>query len=618
MTENGSTSILEGKEENLTLELGKLRELAEFQHNNLEILQENIAELELNLEDTGWLRMSNSGDREFSQAGLKKIRRIARLSYLKNPLIKHAVDVQTFYVWGQGVSFTAATPEVNEVIQAFLDDPKNKSVFTGHIARLGKDRELTVHGDLFLALFTSKISGRVIVRSFYPDEIVDIITNPDDSAEPWYYKRTFTHSEYDWTTGNLEQETQTVFYPDWRLTYNRDMSRPSHIGSSEVMWDAPIYHVKVGAFGDMKFGVSEVYAALDWARAVKEDLENYASVKRALARFAHRLTVKGGKSGVASAKAKLNSTLNQDGLGSFERNPPPVTGATFIGSDGWQIDPIKTAGAQPNPDEGHRLWLMVSAGTGIPETILTGNADVGNLATAKTLDRPTELQMKNRQSLWMDVYQDILNYVIDQNVLSTRGALDGTPEVDDLTGEMSVILADEMSRKVTIQFPAILERDVLSLVQAITTAATLAGNPNAGIFDDRTLAGLFYSALGVENIDEKLDEVFPGEELTFFAGTPVGQGITQDPGSTQDAGGKSMPHMDAGPAAGQLMDTGTAFGAYGLGTDMSVIASLRQTQSMLKPLFEKLGIDPANVQVPISTREASRRSPLSRVVKRYR
>src|SRR5215471_914576 len=71
---------------------------------NEQLIRESIAELELVLEDVGWLRMSGTGDREFSVAGLRRLRRYARLSYLKNPLIRHGVEVQTHYVWGQGCS----------------------------------------------------------------------------------------------------------------------------------------------------------------------------------------------------------------------------------------------------------------------------------------------------------------------------------------------------------------------------------------------------------------------------------------------------------------------------------------------------------------------------------
>src|SRR5438105_162312 len=139
------------------LELRELGGKVTQYHNNFELLQESLAELELAIEDTGWMRLSGFGDREFSIQGLRKLRRQARLSYLKNPLIHHAVNVQSHYVWGQGCTISAPnSDEVNQVVQDFLDDPKNTTIFSGHQARIMLNNELQVEGDLFLAMFTNQ------------------------------------------------------------------------------------------------------------------------------------------------------------------------------------------------------------------------------------------------------------------------------------------------------------------------------------------------------------------------------------------------------------------------------------------------------------------------------
>ncbi len=497
-----------------------LREELGQKNNNVELLQEQIAELELGMEDIGWQRHTEAGDREFSTRGLRKLRKLARLSYLKNPLIKNAVRIQAHYVWGQGFSVSASDPDVNSVIQDFLSNPKNKKALTGHAARVEKEKEVQVHGELFIPMFTSAVTGRVNIRNIFPDEIEQIICNPEDYTEPWFYKRVYSQENFNEDSGSITTHEKTVYYPDWRLIYT-NKPQPATFGDDEIMWDAPIYHVKTGGFGDMKRGVPEVYAALDWARAVKEDLENYATVKRALARFAFKMNVKGGKGAVSATKSRLSSTLNTDGLGMMETNPSPLVGSTFIGSDGWSMDPIKTAGSQPSPDEGHRLWLMVSAGTGIPETILTGNADVGNLATAKTLDRPTELQMRDRQTLWADIYDDILNYVIDMVALAPDGVLNGTKVVDEETDEWIVELDDETDRFINITFPAILERDVFQIVQAIVWATTLNNGVSAGVLSDQTVSRLLLSALGEDDIDQLLDEIYPEDTVSFDAGKPA-------------------------------------------------------------------------------------------------
>lgn len=544
----------------------QLSEQLGYAHNNMELMTEAIAELELAMEDIGWFRMSGWGDREFSFMGLKKIRRLARLSYLKNPLIRHGVEVQTHYVWGQGCSVSARNEEINNVIRRFVDDPKNTSTFTGHQARLDKERELATHGDLFLALFTNQATGRVIVRSIFPDEVTDIITNPQDRHEPWYYKREWAEAQFDPGSGVVSSEPQICFYPDWRLTYNKSkkLPKPKSIGGHPVIWDAPVYHVKVGGFSDMKFGVPEVYSALDWARAVKDDLSDYATIRRAHSRYAWKMVSK-TKGGVKTAKDFLSSTLNIGGSGSMEHNPPPIAGSTLLQTENFDFTPIKTAGMVPSPEEGKRLWLLCAAGMGIPLTILSGDADVGNLATAKTLDRPTELQMESRRTLWADVNIDILNYVIDQAAIKPQGALAGKGrwDIDRYSGEGRVVIDGIDDRDISFQFPSILERDVRLLVAAIVSAVTLNGKQNAGLFDDKTIATMLLTALGEDEVDPIVNRIFPGSDLTFDAGKgsrpapgQSDQGIQDtDNGGMGDMGDEPTGNIGAiNPGSGGYMD----------------------------------------------------------------
>lgn len=487
----------------------------------IELLLERFAELELALEDTGWMRQSLAGSREFSRDGLTKLIRITRLSYLKNPLIHNGVEVQANYVWGQGVSISAHSGPVNDVVQAFLDDRKNAQELTGHEARLMKERQLQIESNLFFALFTNMSTGFVRVRSINVDEIVDVIKNPEDSNENWYYKRAWTIRNVDPEVGTFSTKSEQAYYPDWKYD---PTPHPATFDGLPVHWEAPVYHLRSGGLADMTFGVPEIYSAIDWARAVKEDLEDYATIHRALARFAWNLKTKGGAAGVAAAKGKLATTLVQDGS-QMEYNPPPVTGSTFIGSDGADIQPIKTAGSTAPPDEGRRLWLMTSAALGIPETMMSGDVSTGNLATAKSLDRPTELKMRNRQQLWADVLADILDYVIDQAAICANGPLRGRYELDTFTGDRKIVLAPDetgipMDRGVDVDFPSVLERDTADRVKAIVMAATL-GNTmgtTAGTMDDRTLSRLLLSALGEDDIDEMLDELFPDNATLAQAG----------------------------------------------------------------------------------------------------
>lgn len=476
---------------------------SELNDGTLDMLTERLADLELALEDEGWVKLDFMSDLEFSRDGLAKICKLARVMWLKNPIIKRGVNVQTFYVFGQGMSISAKAPEVNEVVQAFLDDAKNEAELTTHEARMEKERDLQIESNIFFCFFTKADTGRVRVRTIPFDEIVDVIKNPEDSKEPWYYKRSWTQKTLDPSTGFSKVEPKVAYYPDWRYQPPAK-ERLKTIGTDPIMWDNPVYHVRTGGLSNMTFGVSEVYAAIDWARAYKDFLENWSTIVKAYARFAWNASGMGSQTAMDALKTKLGSTLPTTGV---ETNPPPVVASTLLTPGNQKMEPIRTAGATTAAEDGRRLLLMAAMVFGLPETFFS-DASVGTLATAKSLDRPTELQMLTRQTLWANIHRNILNFVVLQAVKA--GTLPGTI-IDEDDGTPRIDLGD-IDPTITISYPPILEHDIAVIVDAIKQAATLDGQPLAGTIDMPTVARMMLSALGEEDIDAMLEQQFPEGE----------------------------------------------------------------------------------------------------------
>lgn len=453
----------------------------------LELLQERIADLELALEDRGWDRLLTESGMEFSRDGLARIAAMSRLYYLKNPLIQRAVDVQAFYTWGQGVTITSDQESVDLVLQRFLDDPSNRGVLFGHQARLLIDVDLAVEGNLFLACFVSKTTGRVQVRVIPPDEIRQIHCNPQDRDEPRWYERHHT----------VGTETKKVLYRHWRY----QPVPADQIPDGQVSDDAVIVHVRSGGLRAMRFGVPETYAALDWARAYKEFLENWASLVKSLSRFAWRVTTKKNK--LSAAKTKLATTLSPS---TSETNPAPVTGAAFVGDDSTDIAPIPKTGATTSAEDGKHLRLMVAAAMNLPDTILSGDVDQGNLATARTLDRPTELKFRSRQQMWADVLLDLTTVVVRAAIQARQ--LAGTVERDQ-DGVEQILVEGEPPR-VEVTFPPILEDDITATVEAIVAAAAFV--------PAEFVARRLLVVLGADNVDELVDDLVARQDEAAAAG----------------------------------------------------------------------------------------------------
>lgn len=491
-------------------ETEQLRETVEQFENTTELFQERLAELELALEDQGWARMAADGDTDFSRGALRQIAKMARIYWLKNPLIKRSVYIQTSYVFGLGVNIQARHELVSEVVQGFLLDLKNQAELTSHQARMAKESELQVDANLFFALFVHPVTGHVRVRTIPFGEIEDVIYNPDDAKDPWYYKRVRTKRWFDMNRGEWRTKEETTYYPAMR--HNPRGGHPRTIGGAPVEWSTVVYHVGVNKLSDMKFGVSELYAAIDWAKAYKDFLQDWATIVKSYARFAWQFTTKGGSRGVAQVKSKLGSALGASN--GAETNPAPAAGSIAINTEAGKLEPIKTAGATTDAEDGRRMLLMVCAATGIYEHYF-GDPSTGNLATSQSMERPMEIMFKDRQTLWKDVLVDLLSFVVDCAAKAPASPLAAGAIVSkNEYGEEIVTLGldpetgEPIDRHVDVDFPDILSHDVKQRVEAIISAGTLDGKTPAGV-DLKTLTKMLLVALGEDNVDAMIEVLFP-------------------------------------------------------------------------------------------------------------
>ncbi len=479
----------------LQTELKEITKNMDIGNENAVLLKERIAELEFAREDQGWDKLFGEGDAELAWSQNKEIRRLARLYWIKNPLIRRAVNVQTQYVFGQGVEIEAEDEDVNKVVQSFLDDPKNRAELTEHQARMTKETELQLDANLYFVLFTNMSTGRVRLRTIPVDEITDTITDPKDAKTTLYYKRVYVERTWSKDGKTHDDKTKTVFYPDWK---NKDGNLTKNV-SKEV-----VYHVSVNKLSDWKFGVSEVYAAIAWAKAYKEFLSDWATIIKSLSRFAWKLTA-GSRRGMNASKDTLSNAA--------ETNPAPATGSILNQPAGVNMDPIKTAGSTTSSNDGDKLIHMVCAAMGIYYHYLIGDPSTGNLATAKVMEKSMEIMFKDRQTLWKSILTEILNYVVEQSVKAKNGFLKGEVKKDEF-GDEQVKLASENKSTIIITFPELVTPDSKARVESVIAAATLGGKQLAGTFEKEMVVRLLLQALAVDDIDEIIKKTFPGEGST--------------------------------------------------------------------------------------------------------
>lgn len=458
-------------------------------------LTESMSGLEARMNEDGWQRLTASAEQEFSREGLRQITAVCRLMAIKNPLIKRGLSLRTSYVWGQGVEVSARAEEINEVIQACHDDPGNQRTLFGQQACEELDRALGTDGNTFIALFTSPRTGKVQIRTIPWDEISEVICNPEDASEPWFYQRDWWADET--TEFGVMTRRRTALYP--ALGYRpkvRPGRRPAAHGEmTDVLWDAPLLHVSVGGLHHWKWGVPDAYAAIDWARAYKDFLSDWATIVRALSRFAWKLTSKGSKQ--AAAKTRLAQAPSRSASG--EEN---FAGATALTTADMALDPIPKTGATIDSESGRPLAAMVAAALDLPVTMLLGDPGVtGARATAATLDTPTERAMDARRAVWTSARRAIYRHIILEAVRAPEGALYGKGTISRDEWGREVVDLRDIDDTIDISWPDLDEIDPATVVKAIVEADSTTYLPQL------VVARLLLEALGVSDVDQILDQL---------------------------------------------------------------------------------------------------------------
>lgn len=488
--------------------------------NALEVLTESFVDAELAMEDRGWLRLSASAEREFTREGLAKAATLCRIVAVQDALVKRGLGVRQAYVFGQGVQIQATatgedgTQDVNGVVQAFLDEPGNKAALTGDQAQEELERALGTDGNVFIACFTSPLTGFVRVRSIPFDEITDIIHNPDDRDDPWFYRRQWTQTVVT-AQGTTQAQLMTRFYP--ALSY-RPSVRFKTLDGFEVAWDAPIHHTSVNRLDGWAFGVGDAYAALPWARAYRDFLIDWSVLVKSLSQFAFRASTKNGSKAQKMRQALTRRPAQADPASG---NPGSV-GGTFVGTDGDSIEAIPKTGATVDSESGRPLAAMIAAALDVPVTTLMADpGQTGARAVAETLNFPTQLAMQQRQSLWRETYKAILGYAIHQAAKAPRGPLLGTLGRDEFTGRETLALAGDTDATIEVKFPPLDQVPVDTIIKAIVEA------DSTGKMPPLTTVKLMLHALGVDDIDEIVEGMTDADGNWLDPSTTVAAAVGQ-------------------------------------------------------------------------------------------
>ncbi len=482
-------------------------------------------DIELALQNVEWRREINFTWLEFSRWGIQQIILICRLYFIKNPIVRRLIGVCSDYVFARGVEISSTDEGANEALRIFFEE--NKTVL-GQNALAELERRKDYDGNIFFAFFTDKAStGKVKVRTIDTLEILDVVTDPDDATQPRYYRRSWSQRTFDPRTGEIARTTQERWYP--ALGYEPTDGKPPTIAGVQVEWDTPIYHRKEGAIAGWSFGCPRAYPMIDWARASKDFLTACATVKQALSQIALTLTTKGGQQALEGAKQQLQTQVGPGGGQSlWDSNPPAVQGSIFASGPGTKLEAFKTAGAGENPEGVRQFKLMCCMVANVPETFL-GDVSTGNLATATSLDRPTETSFISKQESWVEDLTVIATYALKASAGAPGGALReslskrtieltevrGCPRVKGIEGRWKYVETTPQPGEIQIRvnFPAIREGDIPTLIEATVKAMTLNGKQAFPVgIDEKEGVRKLLNLLDIDGADEIVEAMYPTEK----------------------------------------------------------------------------------------------------------
>lgn len=483
------------------------------------------ADIELALDDRGWL----TPGRGWTSADLDNQTRTSlvaksRLYWSRDPLAKQAVRIWTDYALGDGMTYSSDDEEVQDCLDAFCKDKRNRAIMDSEGQRRSS-KKLLVDGELFFLLFDEDDDEKSI-RRVDCLQVTDIICDPDDEERVLGYKR-------------VTAQNKTLFYADWRcddddialLEQQKDPATKSDIKAETGV---VMYHMAFDTL--LKRGNGLLFSAVDWTKEHRRFMEARVAITQALAKFAWKNKVKGGQQVLDNVIAKTQSTYATSGATQVERHPQNAPAATWYENAGMDLTPMpRSTGGSEASEDGNALKLMVCAATGVMLHYF-GDPSTGNLATATAMELPMLKMFQSYQSMWTQATRDLFSIVLD----------DGDDDAED----------EDDDTAIDIDYPPILADDLQKLGAFLQQAA--------GLFPELKVPEvlqILMQSLGVSNLNEVMEAVAAKREqidANVKAGlNPDGsKPVVVNPGGNSNPNGSpTNPESQIGEAVRRLEES---------------------------------------------------------------
>ena len=403
-------------------------------------LSESMSDLRIAIEDIGWAPLggANEGTHELPLTHLKRLSELCRAMTTVNPLVKNGVQIRTSWIWGNGVKITVngstgagrKRGDKNNGLPASL----NRIIGTT-MAQLELERSAAADGTLFFLVDPRKKS--VIRLPFW--QITGAVTENGDSENILYIKRTWDDSTTDLDTGLTEGANSDLWFPTDTLEGTPKSGQIMNVDVDTA--GRRIVYVPYNRFTGWRWGIPDVFPCIFWSKAYKEFLENCATLTKAYARFAWKVTSASGK-GTARVASQMATAPARDPL----TGKPQSVGASAVLGAGQDLTAISRS-TSVDFKAGSPLAAMVAAGLGVPLHMMTGDISDAPASGADSLDEATVRAMQARQNVMDDAIKRIC-FLLNLDVTIVWPDVDPEPlhrliQAVDMAGRSGTLFSDE-------------------------------------------------------------------------------------------------------------------------------------------------------------------------------
>lgn len=450
-------------------------------------------------EDSSWTRVSHvdAGTLTEPLTPLARLEAVTASYYYwtRDPLMGRAVQLIRDYTFGQGWQWSSSKSRVQEILDDFKTE--DNPVITTGPGQWELSERLQLAGEVFFAFFVNRNSGRVLVRLLEPSEISRVITNPNDNTETWFYERTWRPQTLNDTAQYQVGPQRLDRYPDVRLLkaqYSDTLAKFSTVGDATTQ--VFVKHIKINSHG--RRGVPLYLRALPYVSAYKGLIEDRATLALAAATIAFKQKIVGNKSSLSRMSDIWKQTDFQRRYGAGPNQERAPGAQVMIETEGASLEGFSlNTNSQQAYMDARMIRQMVAAATGVTEPDLTGDPSVSNLASLTSMAGPMYRMFQSWQTLWMGVFTEIANFVVDCKVAANSNI--ETHAYEDL--------AKAESRQILIRIPPIIIQDVSAAITSMSSLIEAQANAEYTFVGWDRIAAFILQAMGEADIDKALKDV---------------------------------------------------------------------------------------------------------------